>query len=158
MNSELANMERLGKQGQEPRQSMLKAPTVQPAFPAETYPRDAVHATAGAPVIELSASELPAFCPNPSMLLWASHPRIFLDVVNESEAMCPYCGTRYRLQRNAHVRDHEFGTRSLHQHREQHAAQAVMESQGLAPLIYRRETPNATADALGNTTLEQMTR
>lgn len=111
-----------------------------------------------APVVELSASELPAFCPNPSMPLWASHPRIFLDVINESEAMCPYCGTRYRLKRGAHVRDHEFDTRNLHQHREQHAAQLVIEPQALAPLIYRRETPNVTADALGNTTLEQITR
>src|SRR5450759_1725382 len=113
---------------------------------------------AAAPVVELCASELPAFCPNPSMPLWASHPRVFLDVLNESEAMCPYCGTRYRLKRNVHVRDHEFDTRNLHQHRKQHAAQPVIEPQALAPLSYRSEAPNVTTDALGNTTLEQMTR
>jgi len=33
------------------------------------------------------------------MPLWDSHPRVFLDVVSEGEAMCPYCGTRYRLKR-----------------------------------------------------------
>lgn len=112
---------------------------------------------AGAPVVELSAGDLPAYCPNPSMPLWASHPRVFLDVVNESEAMCPYCGTRYRLKRNVHVRDHEFDTRNLHQHRKQHAAQPVAEPIS-GPQLGRRETPNLTADALGNTTLERMTR
>ena len=92
------------------------------------------------------------------MPLWASHPRIFLDVINESEAMCPYCGTRYRLKRDAHVRDHEFDTRNLHQHREQYAAQSVTDPRVSDPLIYRRETPGVIVDALGNTTLEQMTR
>jgi uncharacterized Zn-finger protein len=33
------------------------------------------------------------------MPLWSWHPRVYLDVVHESEAMCPYCGTRYRLKR-----------------------------------------------------------
>jgi uncharacterized Zn-finger protein len=114
---------------------------------------------AAAPVVELCASELPAFCPNPSMPLWASHPRVFLDVVNESEAMCPYCGTRYRLKRGAHVRDHGFDTRELHQDRHQeYDAQLVMDPQAPDSSIYRRETPNVTVDALGNTTLEQMTR
>jgi uncharacterized Zn-finger protein len=32
------------------------------------------------------------------MPLWSSHPRVFLDVAAEGEAMCPYCGTRYRLK------------------------------------------------------------
>jgi len=26
------------------------------------------------------------------------HPRVFLDVAGSGEAMCPYCGTRYRLE------------------------------------------------------------
>jgi uncharacterized Zn-finger protein len=113
---------------------------------------------AGTPVVELAANELPAFCPNPSMPLWASHPRIFLDVVNESEAMCPYCGTRYRLKRDAHVQDHEFDSRDSHQRRHQHAAQPVEDPQVSDPLIYRREAPEVAVDALGNTTLEQITR
>jgi len=110
-------------------------------------------------VVELSASDLPAYCPNPSMPLWASHPRIFLDIVNESEAMCPYCGTRYRLKPNVHVRAHEFDTRELHQDRHQpYVAQLALERQALVPHVYPRETPNLSADALGNTTLERMTR
>ena len=42
--------------------------------------------------------ELPVFCPNPRMPLWSSHPRVFLDIAVTGEVMCPYCGTRYRLE------------------------------------------------------------
>jgi len=35
------------------------------------------------------------------MPLWSSHPRVFLDVAGAGEAMCPYCGTRYRLEGDA---------------------------------------------------------
>jgi uncharacterized Zn-finger protein len=31
------------------------------------------------------------------MPLWSSHPRVFLDIADEGESLCPYCGTRYRL-------------------------------------------------------------
>jgi uncharacterized Zn-finger protein len=31
---------------------------------------------------------------------------VFLDVVDTSEAMCPYCGTRYRLVGGAPVGGH----------------------------------------------------
>ena len=48
-------------------------------------------------VVEVTAKDLPLHCPNPAMPLWSSHPRVFLDVEAEGEAMCPYCGTRYRL-------------------------------------------------------------
>ncbi len=48
------------------------------------------------PVVELKAKDLPAYCPNPSMTAWSSHPRVFIDV-SHGEAACPYCGTRYRL-------------------------------------------------------------
>ncbi len=110
-------------------------------------------------MVELSASELPAYCPNPSMPLWASHPRVFLDVVNEGEAMCPYCGTRYRLKRGVRVRAHEFDTRELHQDRhQQYAAQPSEYPQVPDPLTRARESPEMALDALGNTTLEQMTR
>ena len=42
--------------------------------------------------------DLPVFCPNPAMPLWSTHPRVYLDIVDSGEAMCPYCGTRYRLR------------------------------------------------------------
>jgi uncharacterized Zn-finger protein len=54
---------------------------------------------AGAVVVH--AQDLPVFCPNPAMPLWSSHPRVFLDVAGAGEAMCPYCGTRYRLEGDA---------------------------------------------------------
>ena len=47
--------------------------------------------------IEVTAEDLPIFCPNPQMPLWSSHPRVFLDIADEGESLCPYCGTRYRL-------------------------------------------------------------
>jgi len=48
------------------------------------------------PVV-VTPTDLPVFCPNPTMPLWSSHPRVFLDIVETGEVMCPYCGTRYRL-------------------------------------------------------------
>jgi uncharacterized Zn-finger protein len=49
-------------------------------------------------LVELAARDLPAFCPNPAMPVWNHHPRVFLDVASTGEAMCPYCGTVYRLK------------------------------------------------------------
>ena len=50
------------------------------------------------PPVSVEPADLPVFCPNPAMPLWSSHPRVFLDVAEEGEAMCPYCGTRYVLE------------------------------------------------------------
>ena len=54
-------------------------------------------------VVEVTAADLQAshgavFCPNPSMALWNTHPRVFLQVAASGEAKCPYCGTVYRLK------------------------------------------------------------
>lgn len=113
----------------------------------------------GTELIELSADELPAVCPHALMPLWALHPRVYLEVVNENEAMCPYCGTRYRLMRDTCVHDHQFGARSLHQHR-QWGARSEDTASGLARscTIKKAEFANLSADAFGNTTLELMTR
>lgn len=48
--------------------------------------------------VELSATDLPVFCPNPAMPLWNHHPRVFLDLAQTGVAKCPYCGTEYRLK------------------------------------------------------------
>jgi uncharacterized Zn-finger protein len=48
--------------------------------------------------IEVTAQDLPLHCPMPSMRLWNSHPRVFLPVDRTGEALCPYCGTLYRLK------------------------------------------------------------
>lgn len=105
-------------------------------------------------VVELSASDLPAYCPNIKMPLWSSHPRVFLDVVNEREAMCPYCGTRYRL--GASVNVDEFDTRGVHQHHRQHFVEPDSESD--ARTADRPTGENVWADTFGNTTLELITR
>jgi len=47
--------------------------------------------------VSVSSADVPVFCPNPTMPLWSSHPRVFLELLDGFEAMCPYCGTRYRL-------------------------------------------------------------
>lgn len=48
--------------------------------------------------VVVRARDLPVHCPNPTMPLWSSHPRVFLDIAETGEAMCPYCGTRYQLE------------------------------------------------------------
>lgn len=58
------------------------------------------------PLVVLHAGDLPCFCPNPSMPLWSSHPRVYLDIVDEHEVQCPYCGTRYRFEGAAPASDH----------------------------------------------------
>lgn len=45
--------------------------------------------------VEVTATDLPLHCPTPAAPLWARHPRVFLDVARQGEALCPYCGTRY---------------------------------------------------------------
>ena len=57
-------------------------------------------------VVEVSASNVPVFCPNPAMPLWSSHPRVFLHFAENGEARCPYCGTRYRLRDGAARKAH----------------------------------------------------
>ncbi len=56
--------------------------------------------------IEVSASDLPLHCPTDAVALWCSHPRVFLDLAETGEALCPYCGTRYRLKPGETVKQH----------------------------------------------------
>lgn len=124
---------------------------------SEHKPGSTTSSQTGAAVVKLSADDLPAYCPNPKMPLWSSHPRVFLDVVNEPEAMCPYCGTRYRLSASVNV--NEFDTRGLHQHHRHHFLEPNAERTELASATAgRRAGVNQRADAFGNTTLELMTR
>jgi uncharacterized Zn-finger protein len=63
-------------------------------------------ATKDDPIVELAARDLPAFCPNPGMPVWNHHPRVFLDLAKTGQAMCPYCGTVYRLRAGEVVKGH----------------------------------------------------
>lgn len=47
---------------------------------------------------EVSAKDLPLHCPTAEVALWASHPRVFLDISASGHVTCPYCGTRYKLK------------------------------------------------------------
>ncbi|MGF6369969.1 branched-chain amino acid aminotransferase [Paraburkholderia sp. RAU6.4a] len=57
------------------------------------------------PLVELSAKDLPAYCPNPAMPRWSAHPRVFIDV-SHGEARCPYCSTRYKLRDGEVIKGH----------------------------------------------------
>ena len=48
--------------------------------------------------VEVTAGELPLHCPTPGMSLWNAHPRVYLPIERSGEALCPYCGTRFRLK------------------------------------------------------------
>jgi uncharacterized Zn-finger protein len=48
--------------------------------------------------VEITATDMPLHCPLPSQALWNSHPRVFLPIGGDGEALCPYCGTRYVLR------------------------------------------------------------
>lgn len=56
--------------------------------------------------IEITAKDLPLYCPTKEVALWSSHPRVFLDIAETGHAMCPYCGTNYRLKAGEHVGHH----------------------------------------------------
>ncbi len=47
--------------------------------------------------VEVTAADLPLFCPTADMSLWNSHPRVFIAVEQTGEARCPYCGTLYKF-------------------------------------------------------------
>lgn len=48
--------------------------------------------------IQVTAKDLPVYCPGPKAPRWSMHPRVYLDVEKTGEAICPYCGTHYQLK------------------------------------------------------------
>ncbi|MEW6590988.1 MAG: zinc-finger domain-containing protein [Pseudomonadota bacterium] len=48
--------------------------------------------------IEVTESDLPLHCPMPQHADWNAHPRVYLPIEASGEALCPYCGTLYRLK------------------------------------------------------------
>jgi uncharacterized Zn-finger protein len=55
------------------------------------------------PTVEISAADLDnnggVFCPSPKagMVIWNSHPKVYIHVAAKGHGQCPYCGTVYRL-------------------------------------------------------------
>jgi Uncharacterized protein conserved in bacteria len=46
---------------------------------------------------KVTRADLPLSCPMPSMMLWNSHPRVYLPIEKTGKAKCPYCGAGYAL-------------------------------------------------------------
>ncbi len=61
------------------------------------------------PLVEVSAKDLPVYCPNPQMARWSSHPRVFIDV-NPRRSALPVL--RHALQA-ARRRSHQRSSLSL---------------------------------------------
>ena len=45
--------------------------------------------------VVVTARDLPLYCPPKSAPLWSQHPRVFLDIEDSGEILCPYCSTCY---------------------------------------------------------------
>lgn len=56
--------------------------------------------------IEVLAKDLPLHCPTAEMALWCAHPRVFLQIEETGQALCPYCGTTYKLKAGEVVKHH----------------------------------------------------
>jgi uncharacterized Zn-finger protein len=48
-------------------------------------------------LVEVRSSDLPLHCPLPQDAVWNAHPRVYLPIEKTGEALCPYCGTYYKL-------------------------------------------------------------
>lgn len=46
---------------------------------------------------EIHHSDLPLSCPTSAMRIWDGHPKVYLDLQQNSEVSCPYCGAVYVL-------------------------------------------------------------
>ncbi|HLU15612.1 MAG TPA: zinc-finger domain-containing protein [Burkholderiaceae bacterium] len=47
--------------------------------------------------IPVSASDLPLYCPSPKAPLWSMHPRVYIEIEKDGQAICPYCSAKYQL-------------------------------------------------------------
>lgn len=56
--------------------------------------------------IKVTVKDLPLHCPTDQVALWSSHPRVFLPIEETGQALCPYCGTRYKLKPGKSARHH----------------------------------------------------
>jgi len=49
----------------------------------------------------VNMDDLPLSCPMPEMMLWNSHPKVYLAIEPSGWAKCAYCGAEYTLNRSA---------------------------------------------------------
>ncbi|WP_159991828.1 zinc-finger domain-containing protein [Pelistega ratti] len=59
-------------------------------------------------VIEITAQDVPLYCPPPNAPRWRLHPRVFLDIAHSPDhsATCPYCSTTYTLKAGEKLKGH----------------------------------------------------
>lgn len=70
-----------------PRSIAMNQPVPAAASPANAQQR-----------YEVRRADLPLSCPQPSMALWNSHPRVYLPIeADGGTSQCPYCGATYVL-------------------------------------------------------------
>lgn len=46
---------------------------------------------------EVTSRDLPLSCPAQDMVLWNSHPRVYLPIEATGKVVCPYCEAEYVL-------------------------------------------------------------
>jgi len=46
---------------------------------------------------QVRRADLPVSCPMPDMVLWSSHPRVYLPLEETGRARCPYCSATFEL-------------------------------------------------------------
>lgn len=46
----------------------------------------------------VTLADVPLACPMPGMILWNSHPKVYLPIEATGSAKCPYCGALYVLE------------------------------------------------------------
>lgn len=63
---------------------------------AHTHPPDRAANTEK--TYTVTRDDLPLSCPMPDMMLWNSHPRVYLPIEKTGQAKCPYCGSNFRLE------------------------------------------------------------
>lgn len=85
---------------------MNQPPTSPQPDSGEAYAPAPDDGIGGDGAVLLDGSDLPAFCPNPRMPLWNTHPRVYLEAAVTGTARCPYCGTLYRLRPGAAAHGH----------------------------------------------------
>ncbi|MCQ9617104.1 zinc-finger domain-containing protein [Paenalcaligenes niemegkensis] len=57
-------------------------------------------------IIELSADDLPVYCPGPHAPLWSMHPRVYIDISKTGMGSCPYCSATYKLKEGEKLHSH----------------------------------------------------
>lgn len=56
-----------------------------------------LEASVGQEPRQVTAADLPLYCPPVGAALWELHPRVYLPIEHTGAAYCPYCGAKYVL-------------------------------------------------------------